>query len=235
MQIKVFTYITYRVNRGDQFDTPSDNDTTYTSKYSTNAFSDWNVENPKAQSITITTPANLDAITKYGYKYKDTLTKAVGSSADDDTDYYSWNNLKTLDLKNADKSKILKNLDSKTSFSKINAFSINNISVVDDNNLTLNINKLPEKVTTPGTINFVSRFYDKVGNVCYAKAILNYTDSNEFPSNNLKFTRGSITYVGQDGPTNQGETLSKSIYLTDEDLSFESFIISANVNSKLEY
>ncbi|WP_342269236.1 hypothetical protein [Spiroplasma endosymbiont of Aspidapion aeneum] len=222
-----FKYSANRVSPGDKYDKPSDDVTAYTSKYpsSTNhAFSDWQTEKPAAQSIAITTAANLDAITKAGYKYKDTLTIAGGSSADD-KDYYTWKDLNGLDLSKSENAKIFKGLDSKTSFSKIKAFSINNISVGTDNNLTLNINKLTEQVTE-GTIHFVSRFYDEVGNVCCATAVFNYSASTPIASD-VKFTRGSIPYAGQDGPTNQGDTLSNSIHLTDDDLSFDSFIVSA--------
>ncbi|WP_342269244.1 hypothetical protein [Spiroplasma endosymbiont of Aspidapion aeneum] len=230
-----FKYIAHRVSAGDQFDTPSDAQTGYTSKYpSSSKFSDWQTETPNAQAITITTSTNLDAITKAGYKYKDTLTIAGDSPTDDNTDYYSWNNLKTLDLKKSENAKIFKGLDSKISFSKITAFSIDNISVVDDSNLILNINKLTNKVADDGIIHFVSRFFDDVGNVCCATAIFNYTKSKPIPANNVTFTRGLIPYAGQDGSTNQGETLSKSIHLTDEDLSFDSFSVSADDNAKLE-
>ncbi|WP_342268531.1 hypothetical protein [Spiroplasma endosymbiont of Aspidapion aeneum] len=231
-----FKYSANRVSPGDskQFDKPSDTDKAYTSKYSLSSkFSDWQIDKPAAQSIAITTAANLDAITTAGYKYKDTLTIADNPKSTDDDNYYNWSKLNNLDLSNEENAKNFKALDSKTSFSKITAFSINNISVGTDNNLTLNINKLTDKVANDGIIHFVSRFYDKVGNVCCATAIFNYSASKNLPPNNVTFTRGSIPYVGQDGPTNQGESLSKSIHLTDDDLSFDSFGLSTDNNDAL--
>ncbi|WP_342268530.1 hypothetical protein [Spiroplasma endosymbiont of Aspidapion aeneum] len=231
-----FKYSANRVSPGDskQFDKPSDTDKAYTSKYSLSSkFSDWQIDKPAAQSIAITTAANLDAITTAGYKYKDTLTIADNPKSTDDDNYYNWSKLNNLDLSNEENAKNFKALDSKTSFSKITAFSINNISVGTDNNLTLNINKLTDKVANDGIIHFVSRFYDKVGNVCCATAIFNYSASKDLPLNNVTFTRGSIPYVGQDGPTNQGESLSKSIHLTDDDLSFDSFSVSADNNDQI--
>ncbi|WP_342269179.1 hypothetical protein [Spiroplasma endosymbiont of Aspidapion aeneum] len=227
-----FNYKENRFSPGGKYDKPSDTDIGYTSKYSStnNAFDDWQTDKPAPQSITITTSANLDDITKAGYTYKDTLTIADNPKNNDD-DYYSWSILKNLDLSKEDNAKIFKALDSKTSFSKIAAFSIDNISVGTDNNLTLNINKLTDQVNK-GKIHFVSRFYDKVGNVCCATAVFNYAASGTI-ANNVKFTRGSIPYNGVDGTTNQGDTLSNSIHLTDEDLSFDTFSVSADNKDKL--
>ncbi|WP_342268532.1 hypothetical protein [Spiroplasma endosymbiont of Aspidapion aeneum] len=225
-----FKYSANRVSAGGQYDKPTDNDIGYVSKYSdSNIFKAWQTDKPAPQSISITTSSKLDDIVKGGYKYKDTLTIADNQKGSD-ADYYSWSKLNNFDLSESENAKNFKALDSKTSFSKITAFSIDTISVNADNNLILNIKKLEKQVTDGGTIHFISRFYDDIGNVCCATAKFTYSQSN-IPVNIATFTRGKIPYSDQS--TNQGDSLSNSIHLTDDDLSFDSFSVSADDPEKL--
>ncbi|WP_342269224.1 hypothetical protein [Spiroplasma endosymbiont of Aspidapion aeneum] len=221
------SYSGKRVSPGGKYDKPSETDTGYVSVYPvTNKFGDWKTIDPKDDDVTLTSSADLSGLTKDGYRYRDTLL--FDSKSND------WSTVKGYDLKNAEDVKDFLNFDAKTTYSKITDFSINNVSIGDNNNLILNIGKLTKKVNQDGTIYLVSRFIDSANDLCAMTATFSYKASDNLPPTSLSLTRGIIPYNDNSqtlDSSKNGETPEKALHLTDEILNFQTFEISAEDKS----